>query len=128
MTLLFQELARRVEAMNNCSRSNNTEWYRHHKTTITELVKKYFPSGCGFDNGTQLDLDNSTAEKLVFTTSFHHMNDNGVYVGWTDHKIIIKPSLTTLFTLSVKGENRNQVKETITDSFLQILNTKIPIQ
>jgi hypothetical protein len=81
---------------------------------IQQLTKD-LPSGAGFDNGTKIDIDSSHAEKLVFTTSFHHMNEFGFY-GWTDHVITVTPSFTGI-NLRVTGRNHNGIKEYILETF-----------
>ena len=84
---------------------------------IEKCIKSYFPYGSGFDSGTELVFDISTPEKLCFKTSFHHMNENGYYDGWTDHTVIVKSSLVFGFDFKITGKNRNDIKEYITDCF-----------
>lgn len=84
---------------------------------IEKLVKNKFPSGAGFDAGTKLDLGRSTGEKLVFTTSFHHMDEHGGYDGWTEHTITVKPSMQFDFDLKVSGRDRNGIKDYIAEQF-----------
>lgn len=95
-----------------------------HGDTIEELLSD-FPSGSGFDNGTKLDLDDSTGEKLVFTTSYHHMNDGGMYDGWTDHVVTVEPSLEMGYRLKIRGSNRNDIKEYIADIFHSCLDAEV---
>ena len=73
------------------------------------------PSGSGFDSGTQLD-DKSTPKKLIFNTSYHHMDDAGYYIGWTDHQVIITPSFDGM-DIKVTGKNYNDIKDYIGDVF-----------
>jgi hypothetical protein len=88
-----------------------------HEQDVLALVKNYLPSGSGFDSGTKIDLDRSTPEKIVFFTSFHHMNNDGFYVGWSNHDVIVRPSLTWGFDLRVTGRDRKNVKEFIGETF-----------
>ena len=99
------------------------EWRHNHVNEINRIVKEYLPSGCGFDNGSSFDLLKSTRNKLVITTSFHHMDDNGTYDGWTDHQVIVTPDLLSGFHIEVTGENRNQIKDFIADTFDDALST-----
>ena len=39
------------------------------------------------------------------------MNENGMYDGWTEHKIVITPDLLHGFNLSIGGRNRNEIKD-----------------
>ncbi len=73
------------------------------------------PSGSGFDSGTQLD-DKSTPKKLIFDTSYHHMNEAGFYIGWTDHSVIITPGFRGV-DVCVTGKNYNGIKDYIGDVF-----------
>lgn len=114
---LYRELASLVRARLNCEEAGNKEWFEKHEARIKELVENYMPSGSGFDCGTQLDLDESTPEKLVFYTDFHHMNEAGYYDGWTEHRITVRPSLAFGFTLTISGKNRNEIKDYIHQAF-----------
>lgn len=116
-TELYATLASLIQARLNCIKSNNQEWLGKHTARILEIVKAHMPSGSGVDSGTKIDLDASTGEKLVFTFSYHHMNDNGMYDGWTEHKAIVTPSLAHGFSLNITGRNRNQIKEYLHEVF-----------
>src|SRR4051812_5154296 len=91
---LYQIIANKVSVWHNCRNSVylNQEWQDRHKDDVEQLVKSHMPSGSGLDDGTELDWDRSTGEKLVFHTSFHHIDEYGSYDGWTEHDVIIKPS------------------------------------
>jgi len=104
-----------LTAIDNCQESRNTEWEGKHRQSIEAIIKDG-PSGSGWDNGTKLDWDASTPEKLVFYGGFHHMNDGGCYDGWTEHRIIVTPSLSGL-NIKITGRNRNDIKEYIGELF-----------
>jgi hypothetical protein len=135
---LYSELARRVQARRNCAQKleklnpnavsatvemKDNEWHQtfqwqdKHTETIQMLVKAHMPSGSGFDSGTKIDLERSHADKLVFTTAFHHMNENGYYDGRTEHTVTVTPSLADEFNIRISGRNRNDIKQVIYDSF-----------
>src|ERR1700690_131740 len=137
---LYSELAKTVQARQNCLETmaryreesqipatarpsavnyfdNASEWADKHEDRILEMVREHMPSGSGFDSGTKIDLDASHADKLVFTTGYHHMNDGGFYDGWTQHTITITPSLSGKFNMRVSGRNRNDIKDYIAESF-----------
>ena len=122
---LVQVLAQKVDARLNCQKSGNTEWFDKHEDAIIEFIKNYFPSGSGFDNGTTIDLEKSTGEKLVFHTNFHHMTEHGMYDGWTEHTISVTASLMGGFHMKISGPNRNDIKDLIGDEFHHALNTLI---
>jgi hypothetical protein len=123
---LYSELASTVDAMHTCERKPEQfgDWATKHAERISALVHEHMPGGSGFDRGTQMDLEQSHAEKLVFTTSFHHMNDGGYYDGWTEHTIVVTPSFSG-FNLRISGRNRNDIKEYIHDAFSMALQTEL---
>ena len=125
---LFQALANKVQAIKNCRTAGNTEWEGKHTATIERLVEEHLPSGSGFDSGTHLCLDHSQAEKLIFTTSFHHMNEHGFYDGWTEHEVIVGPSLPHGFCLEIRGEDRDDIHNYIGDVFHEALTKEIDDQ
>ena len=108
---VYRQIASALQARLNCERTNNTEWFDRHTERIECLVHDYMPSGSGFDAGIAFDWDESTPERLVFNLGFHHMNENGMYDGWTEHSVIVKPSLQFGIDTRITGPNRNDVKE-----------------
>ena len=91
---LYSELSKAIQARKNCANKmedganesivqNAIDWHQKWSDHIDTLMEQ-MPSGSGFDNGTSIDLDASHAEKLVFNTSFHHMDEAGDYDGWTE--------------------------------------------
>jgi hypothetical protein len=88
---------------------------------VSDYMKLHAPRGSGFDSGTDLDLDASNVNKLVFITSFHHKDEHGAYDGWTAHKVIGTMDFYGLNT-RVTGRDHNGVKEYIEDTFYDWLN------
>ena len=97
--------------MMNCDQQKNWSWREKHLAIIESEVRNHFPSGSGWDCGTKFDASTSTSERLVFFGAFHHMDEHGGYAGWTDHTIIVTPSLAFGYKLRITGRNRNGVKE-----------------
>jgi hypothetical protein len=124
MKPLYQELAQLVAVRLACLETVNP-WAERHEQRIINLVSEYMPSGSGFDNGTTLDLESSNGNKLVFTTSYHHMNDVGMYDGWTEHAVIVKPDLQFGFELRISGRDRNDIKDYIAEVFEYALRTEV---
>lgn len=116
MDKLYVRLAQLVGAYKRCTSSGN-DWAEKHETKILKLVKDHLPSGSGFDSGTDIDLAASSEEKLVFHTHYHHMNDGGMYDGWTDHTVVVKPSLAYGLAMRITGRDRNQIKDYIYECF-----------
>lgn len=122
---LYAKIATLLDARKRCSDTGNTEWSARHTETIEALVQHNLPHGSGFDIGTKIDFDKSTPSKLVFRTSFHHMNEHGMYDGWTDHTVTVRPSLAFGCTLTIGGRDRNDIKDYITESFSHALDTEV---
>lgn len=125
---VYQAIASKIEAMRNCNKSGNGEWFTRHHDAIDNIMREYMPRGSGFDCGTQFDVcehvDNGRDE-LRFETEFHHMNETGMYDGWTSHKVIVRPSLSHGFTLRVTGRDRNGIKDCIADTFYNALRAEL---
>lgn len=106
---MYQLLAILVGAI---EKSGNTGYI----SRIKKLVETHFPSG----SGTELDLTESTPDKLVFTASYRHDR------GWTEHRITVRPDLASGFRISsVSGQNRNDIKVYIRDVFSDVLRKKV---
>lgn len=122
---LYQEMAVLLHAINNCELSNNKEWKSKHLDKLVALVKEHMPSGSGIDRGTQLDMGKSNPAKLVFITSFHHMNETGFYDGWTEHTVTVTASLAYGMAMKISGRNRNEIKDYLHDIFQQALEAEV---
>lgn len=93
--------------------------YKHPHKELIELMEKELPSGSGIDSGCEILLEKSNPNKIVIKTSFHHINENGYYDGWSNHNIIIKPGFG-MFYLQITGKNRNDIKTYLFDLFHNI--------
>jgi hypothetical protein len=123
---LYQALASKVSARIHCATTGKDEWLLRHRDDADALVRERMPSGSGFDNGTTLDWDKSTGEKLVFNTAFHHMDEHGGYIGWTEHTVTVKPSLMSGIDLTISGRDRRQIKEYIHECYYLALTLPEP--
>lgn len=123
---LYERMAVLFNAIGNCRKSGNAEWERKHRDRLDALVKDHMPSGSGIDSGTQFDEAASSDNKLVFRTAFHHMNDAGMYDGWTQHTVTVRPSLAFGIEISVRGRNRNDILEYLHGTFYEALTTDAP--
>lgn len=101
---------------------------RHNDSDIIKeaeyYVSQYLPNGSGFNSGSRLDTDKTTQEKLVFTTSFQHMNDQGYYTRWTEHTVTVTPSFFGL-NIKVSGRNHRDIKDYIAECFEHVLNEDV---
>ena len=107
---IIQELATQIQARANCAQSGNVEWYGRWTRAIAHIEKNYLPSGSGIDRGTRVDFDKSTADRIVLVFEFHHMNENGMYDGWTEHTATITPGFNGIH-IAIGGRNRNGIKD-----------------
>ena len=124
---IYEKIAHIVAAIRNCEKSNNKVWLEKWVLQLGQLMKQA-PSGSGIDCGTKIRMEPnvtnskhsrcynhislaSTGERLIFDTSYHHMDDVGYYDGWTEHTITVTGSLTSGFKLAISGRDRNDIKE-----------------
>lgn len=95
---LAQLLASRVDSIHRCQAkayfgSESTHWqtmWEHHVHEVFRLAG-YLPSGSGFDTGTYVMIAESTYRELKLGFSFHHMDEDGGYDGWTSHTVTVRP-------------------------------------
>ena len=108
----YQRIASYLLARETCEKRGHdgSQWDERIKEEMSDS-----PSGSGFDNGTQIS-EKSTSKKLVFETSFHHMNENGFYDGWTDHTVTITPNFRD-FDMAISGRDRIDINEYISQVF-----------
>ena len=125
---VFQKLAHNIgwlkalEADDNAERSR--EWLPKAEESIQDIMRSA-PSGSGIDCGTTLDIENSSSEKIILTFGFHHLNHNGYYDGWTQHKAVVRPSLRSGITIHISGRNRAGVKDYLYEVFYAWLISEI---
>lgn len=115
---IIQHLAIAILARQRCIDSKNPHadvW----EQKINHLMGDA-PHGSGFDSGTS--LGECLKHKITFHTSFHHMNEVGMYDGWTEHKVLVTPEFDG-FDIRVTGRDRNGIKDYISEQFHHWLST-----
>lgn len=85
------------------------------------------PRGFGVDSGCTIDVENSSSDKVIINFSWHHLNQDGYYDGWTDHKLIVKPKLWNDFDMRITGSNRNGIKDYLYDLFDSYLKMEVDL-
>jgi len=127
MKTLIKAIASRICAIENCRKRPplNPDAKADHEATLRRL-EKLLPSGSGFDDGTTIDLDRSTSDKIVLLTAFHHMDEMGDYDWWTEHTITVEPSFVFGLAIKVSGKNRNDINNYIAETFQCDLSQEIP--
>jgi hypothetical protein len=53
------------------------------------------------------------------------MNEGGMYDAWTEHTIRVRPSLSSGFTLTISGRDRNEIKEYLHELILASASERI---
>lgn len=99
---LYQAIARNINNSINHQDERDNVWIDN----LEIIINDHFPSGSGFDGETYIDIEKSTAEKIVIYTEYHHMNENGYYDGWSRLKIVVKPSLLWDYSFKITGIKR----------------------
>ena len=138
---LYSELASAIQARINCGEriynpisgkysivkraDKNPEWFDKWTERIAEL-STLLPHGSGINCGTKIDLDKSHAGKIIMYAGFHHMNESGMYDGWTYHTVTVTPSFTSHVNLRISGRDRNQIKEYLYETFYCALEQEVP--
>lgn len=117
----INRIAHTVDAYRRCIERDNREWTARHADTL-DALDHCLPSGGGFDAGSKIDREKSTADKIVIHTSYHHMSEHGYYDGWTEHAVTVTPSFIGGFDIKVGGRNRNDIKEYIGDAFAYVFD------
>ena len=114
---LYKKFASTLNAYQNCIKSGNKEWEEKHLDKLLEYIDE-LPHGSGIDGKSEMDLIDSTPNKLIFYIEYHCMDENGYYAGWYSYKIIVTPSLSFDFDLKIVGKDTpNQAKEYLYETF-----------
>lgn len=121
---VYEAIAIACEAWQNCQNIGNEEWEYRWDKRVLAIQNNILPSGSGFDNGSQIDMD-STPLCLCIVTAFHHMNEGGFYDGWTDHIVRVRPNLARRYDMTISGRNPNDIKSYIHQSMCFALDKEI---
>lgn len=107
-----------------------TDEFRIEKMDKLDELSNLLPSGSGIDSGCAIDEEMSTKNKIVIHSSFHHLDNNGFYCGWSNFDIIVTPDLFQDFNLKIVGRNAiypafSDTKEYLYSVFYDALNKNI---
>ena len=107
----------------------NAEFEVEKYDKLQELAE-YLPSGSGIDSGCTIDEENSTKNKIIIHSSFHHMDENGFYCGWSDFTVTVTPDFVNDFKLKIVGNNAiypafSYTKDYLYELFRESLNENI---
>lgn len=123
---LYKVLANAIGARKRCHATENP-WFEKWSDLIDHCEKEHLPSGSGIDSGCTIDRDYSTDEKIIITSSYHAMNENGYYDGWIDFTVTVKPSFISGINLKITGRfgKYADLKEYLYDVFGTALTAKV---
>jgi hypothetical protein len=123
---LYQELASRIKAQENCKLTGNSLWYEKHGEVVSALVEE-LPHGSGID-GTNA-IDSCTDSKLVLAGQYHALNENGYYDGWYDFRVVVKASLVHGVLVEVTGRfgKYQDVKDYLAEIFQYALTREVMV-
>jgi len=129
---LYQKLARLIAASFSAFSLGNWTWADNHKDAADQLVFEFMPSGSGFDSGTQIDWNSQEAwfqnhkkvDRIYMRTSFHHMNEAGMYTHWTHHALTITAAFDGFDMHMTKGRADEGFMDYAQDSFNDALLSK----
>jgi hypothetical protein len=117
-TINLTKLAGTIQAYQNCIKSGNKEWEETHLDVINEMCSN-LPHGSGIDGKCEVMFPESTANKIQIFVEFHHLDENGYYDGWTEHRLYITPTFG-YFNINISGRNKNGIKEYLSDLFYSV--------
>lgn len=116
---IYQKIAQAGDALQRCIKTGNS-WADRWQETLDEIENNYLPSGSGFDSG--CSIERADGKKIVIAFSYHNMNENGSYDGWSDYELIVTPNLALGYDMRFTGKDRNGNKEYFGDEFSGILD------
>ncbi len=109
--------------IDNCTASGNAEWKVKATKRLAQVAQDLLPSGSGIDNGTVIvEIDD---DRIVLLCDFHHMNEHGMYDGWTEHKITARCGFYLGITVSVSGRDRNEIKDYLAETYQYALSRTV---
>jgi len=117
---VIQQIASTAGAYHRCVKVGS-KWADDHLEMLEHIERDVLPSGSGIDSGCKIDIEKSNDGKVVIDTSFHHMTEHGMYDGWTDHKVIVKPAFNGI-DLRITGRDRDMIKDYLYQIFDCALN------
>ena len=127
---LASVLSAAITARWNCHNSDNGEWQDRWDDVIANAMNE-LPRGGGFDSYPILDeartipdTDKPTVRQLVFSGSYHGMDEHGGYNGWNDYTVFCRPDWTGV-SVTVRGGGKHN--EYIGDRFHEALNAECSI-
>lgn len=120
---LAHYIASACAAERRCNKHNNS-FADRWDDLLTLIEKNLLPHGSGIDCGCKIVREKCDDSRITIEFSYHHMNENGVYVGWSEYRVTARPGLEIDLSLTITGQDRNGLKEYFADLFLATLLTQ----
>jgi hypothetical protein len=119
---LYQVIANALMALTNAT---TKEWKQNWNDRLDQIERDLLPNGSGFDTRPKIhrQLYNRSKDTFKIDFEFHHMNDIGMYDGWTIHTISVKADLINELHCTINGPNKRGCKEYFYDVY-QVALTK----
>ena len=101
------------------------DWATKHRDTLESILLEALPHGSGIDADWTFDVTGTVARPVIKChNSYHGMDENGYYCGWTDFSVVIGPSLDPInlcpdfklvgrFSASVVHDLKGYLEDTI---------------
>ena len=89
---LAQEIQGAMSAYLNSIKHGSPSSVHYWEDYLSAIEQEFLPHGSGFDSGCVISPDESTHDYFVINTAYHHMDENGFYCGWSNHRIKVLPS------------------------------------
>jgi len=98
---VYEKLAQTGAAFGHCNVAGNDEWALKHYRELQDL-KKQLPSGSGIDGST--NFEKFANNKIVISSSFHVMDENGFYDRWVDFVVTVRPAFIGSIDVTITGK------------------------
>lgn len=123
---IYAAMAEAITAYQNCVAKGNELWANRWLDRLKQL-ENLLPvgSGSGFFD-VHLFALYRFKEEIRIDLSYLFTDEHGVYDGYRDYQVVIKPSLFLGVKLTVKGRDRNDIKTYIRDVYYQALTSESP--
>lgn len=123
------EISGTLQALLNCQRGTGLhEWEARHEQRLEWLARNWLPSGSGIDTGTKISMGRSKPGRLVLTSSYHRMNEVGMYDGWFDFRVIVTPEFDgmDIRIIGLRGAGADDLRDYLTQIYMMELGEIFP--
>lgn len=118
--VVYKEIATAINAIKENS-PRKAAWMDY----LYYIIDTYFSHGSGFDCGYTVDMDKSSADKIVIESSFHCMDGNGYYCGWNDFTVTVKPSMLFDIDISINFHGIKEKSYGLKDYIVETLHNAL---